>query len=139
MPDPKADMLHPEDWKRLKRFMTGQIQNVLANEWGIGGQRKLKNQIESLIRAEFEATHKRLNSENQLLDRIADRIAGGRFAKKAAAKEMLQEAIETAVEREIEELVRATVARITLNVNVSDNPDAPGPDDPKKNPNYGAF
>lgn len=35
------EQLHPDDKRAIKRFLTGQIQNILANEHGIGGKKNI--------------------------------------------------------------------------------------------------
>lgn len=129
---------HSEEWRAMKHFITGQIQNVLANEWGIGGSRNFKNQVESMIQKEISRQIENLTTNDRFYEVVADRILRAKFQNKGSARDELKAAIRVATDKAIADLVKNTIAKISVGVSVDP---APGVNDgdPKSDPRYGKF
>ena len=48
------EKLNPDDKSALRSYITGQIRNVLANEFGIGGRASVENDIKAAARDRVE-------------------------------------------------------------------------------------
>ena len=105
--------LSGDDKRALKRFLTGQIQNILANEHGIGGRRDAVSEATTAVTAIVE---KRFN-DGDYLATIIERILQTRshgligIVEKVAAK-LAKEAL---LER-----FNDAASQITFNVSVEE-------------------
>jgi histone H3/H4 len=117
-----AERLHPDDKRDLKRFMTGQIQNVLANEYKIGGTKTLRGEIAKAIESEVQRQLKSLTEGDRFVERVVDTLlrtyrheAGGK------AKEMAQKAINSAIREQAKEIAEKAVSGLSVSINVNSN------------------
>ncbi|SCW95902.1 hypothetical protein [Ancylobacter rudongensis] len=130
--------MHPDDKRALKRFMTGQIQNILANEYGVGGSKRLKSIVEDAVRAEV-ARRTKFMEEPAFLERMAGALVTGyRTGKNRedAAKLMAQIAREE-MKLAIKEVVGEAASRLHITLSIEAPP--PAPDEPPKPDNFARF
>lgn len=108
----EVELLNQDDKKALKHFMTGQIQNVLANEYGIGGKRRLQSVMDSAIQKAV------------LSDPFVERFVAVILRKqKMDFNKIITAAIEKASREIVTEHFKAAADRVKININVE--PEAP--------------
>jgi uncharacterized protein YajQ (UPF0234 family) len=130
------DRLHPDDKRALKRFMTGQIQNILANEYGIGGTKTLKGQVEQAIAEEVQRQINRLMDGDRLIETIADRLVATYHRQRGKAQEELKNAIREETRKAIADIVGEAAGRVQINLSIAQ---APTREPTDQNPNFGRF
>jgi hypothetical protein len=121
------DKFSTADKDALKWFLTGQIQNILANEHGIGGKKDIASQVDRRVEARIAS----FASDDKLMQRLATLLAKDRridFAKLItdAARHEAQDAIKKA----------AGTAASRVKVHVFIEPD---PNEPAETTAFGAF
>ncbi len=125
------EKLSEEDRRALKRFLTGQIQNILANEHGIGGSANAAVQKE-IIRKEIAKQVELKFSSPEVLRNVVEesiRLTGrGTFVR--VVEGVLRDEIRNAFQGHI----REAVERICLDVFVKEKtkPET-------EHPNFGVF
>ena len=115
--------LSPGEQHDLKRFITGQIQNILANEYGVGGTKTLKSHLDTSIAQQ-------LNHE-KFIESVAARIL---HSNRIDAKSVINKALETAAKKAIAEIVGEAASNIHVTFQIG----APAPAG-LVNENYGQF
>lgn len=98
-----------DDKRALKRFLTGQIQNILANEHGIGGQRSSKNAAAEAAR---EAVNK-VMIRDDFLDMVCNRIVA---ARRTNIDGLVKAAVEKSADQAVARVVGAAASRISVKV-----------------------
>lgn len=93
----------------LKKFMTGQIQNILANEYGIGGTKTLKSQLDGAIAAQL--------NHDQFVDKIASRIL---HSHKINAAGVIKEALQAAAKKAVSDIVGEAASNIQVTFHIGE-------------------
>lgn len=121
------DKLHPDDKAALKWFLTGQIQNILANEHGVGGSKGVRDAVQ-------EKANERINTllnDELFLEKLAERLAA---ARKINFAKVITETTQKVAEAEIEKVAGYAARRVKVQVYIEPEPEPGGPAD-----GYGKF
>lgn len=136
MTDDKAFVrLHPDDKLALKRFMTGQIQNVLANEYGIGGSKGLKGEITRTIREEVASQLRSINDVEHFAERVADALLRKYRGDRGLARKEVEKAIRDAAKEAIADVVGMASKQISVAFSIKEEREKVS----DQNPNFGRF
>lgn len=112
------DRFTPEDKAALKWFLTGQIQNILANEHGIGGSKGIKE----AVREKASERINQLIGDKEFQVRLAERLAAERridFAK------LITDAARKETEKQIEQIAGYAARRVKVSVSIEPDPEEP--------------
>lgn len=108
------EKLSEEDKRALKHFLTGQIRNLLCNEFGLGGSRHAKDIMETKIR---ELGRKKF--DEQLIKSMADAaIMGSVKQHRLDIRKLITEAAQKEAKRQIDKIIKDATQQITVSVNV---------------------
>ena len=121
------DHFSHEDKTALKWFLTGQIQNILANEHGIGGSKGVRDQVRQ--RADERVTA--LLNDEAFLEKLAERLAA---ARKINFAKLITDAAQKAAEEAIQKAAGYAASRVKVHVYIEPEPETGGPAD-----DYGKF
>ncbi len=121
--------LHPEDKEALKWFLTGQIQNILANEHGIGGSKGIAQQV----RTRADERIQQLITEDEFMERLAQRLAD-KHGSRVNYPKMINDAVERTVNAYCAKAAGDAAARVKVHVYIE-----PDPSEPEEATNYGKF
>lgn len=122
------DKLHPEDKMALKWFLTGQIQNILANEHGVGGSKGVRDAVQ-------EKAHERISSlvnDQAFQEKLAERIAS---KSRINFTKLIEKAAEVETLKAIEKAVGYAASRVKVKVFIEPDPE----DGPSQAPDFGKF
>ena len=118
-----------DDKRALKRFLTGQIQNILANQHGIGGSKGVAQQVRS--RAD-ERINTLLNDE-AFLERLAQKLAD-KHGSRTNYPKLVLDATEKGVRQALEKTIGQAASRVKIKVYVE-----PDPNEPEVTPGFAQF
>jgi hypothetical protein len=112
------DKLHPEDKAALKWFLTGQIQNILANQHGIGGSKGIREAVQ-------EKASQRINQligDKEFQIRLAERLAQER---RIDFPKLIIAAAQKEAEKQIEQAAGYAARRVRVHVTIEPDPERP--------------
>jgi arginine decarboxylase-like protein len=106
------DKLNPDDKAALKWFLTGQIQNILTNEHGIGGTKDVSVQVGRRVEQRVQA----LTNDDDFLRKLAESIVSNR---RLSVDTIMTKAIEAQCRKLVDEKIKAAVDPIRINVSIA--------------------
>lgn len=121
------EKMDQDDKVALKRFLTGQIQNILANEHGIGGSKGVLNEARRRVDERVDAVVK----DDEMLEKLASLLArkvNVNFAK------LVTDAAQKVAEQAIKKAAGDAAARVKISVFIE-----PDPQEPEEAQGFGAF
>jgi hypothetical protein len=114
-----------EDKQALKRFLTGQIQNILSNEHGIGGRADTVSTIQHNIERKIE---KKL-LDDEYLGQIIKKVLDGRAVSLMG---IIDRAVAKEAQNALQDRFNEAARMITFNVSVEEK-------EIKRPDNFGKF
>lgn len=111
------DKLHVDDKAALKWFLTGQIQNILANEHGIGGSKDVSYQV----RARADERINQLLKDDQFLENLAQRLAD-KHGSRTNYPKMVLDATEKGVREALSKSIGHAAQRVKIKVFIEPDP-----------------
>lgn len=112
------DKLDPEDKQALKWFLTGQIQNILTNEHGIGGSKGIREAVQ-------EKANQRINQlvgDKEFQNKLAERLAQER---RIDFPKLILGAAQKEAEKQIEQAAGYAARRVKVSVSIEPDPERP--------------
>ncbi|QNH71707.1 hypothetical protein V1VFAS_135 [Rhizobium phage V1VFA-S] len=122
------DKLHPDDKKALKWFLTGQIQNILANEHGIGGSKGVREAVREMANSRVNS----LINDQAFQEKLAERLAS---KSRINFTKLIEKAAETEAQKAIEKAAGYAARRVKIKVFIEPDPEEAA----SQAPNFGTF
>lgn len=111
-----------DDKRALKRFLTGQIQNILANEHGIGGSKGIREQV----RARADERVNSLINDERFMEQLAERLAA---KSRINFSKLITEAAHREAAAQIEKAVGRAASRVKVQVYIEPEQEQSAADD----------